>query len=196
MITVVMLVLCGLVYPLVLTGISQLIFPKQANGSMIKVDGKTVGSELIGQDFTDARFMKGRPSAVSYNTYTQEEKEDGSYGGVGSGSNNYGATNPDLVKRVEADMEAFLEANPSVTKDQIPTDLMTASGSGLDPHISPASAEVQIPALVSATGLTEEKLRQIVKDNTEGKFLGVLGENKVNVLHVNLEIAKELGIIG
>lgn len=93
-------------------------------------------------------------------------------------------------------MEAFLEANPSVTKDQIPTDLMTASGSGLDPHISPASAEVQIPALVSATGLTEEKLRQIVKDNTEGKFLGVLGENKVNVLHVNLEIAKELGIIG
>lgn len=193
--TVVMLLICGLAYPLLLTGLSQLLFPHQANGSLVTIDGQAVGSELIGQDFTDPRFMKSRPSAVNYNTYTQEEKENGIYAGIGSGSKNYAPTNPELVKRVEAGMENFLTANPAVTKEDIPTDLLTASGSGLDPHISPASAAIQIPALVESTGLSKERLEAIVQKNTKDKFLGIFGEETVNVLKVNLEIATELGLI-
>lgn len=196
LLSLVMLLICGLLYPLLLTGASRLLFPRQAQGSLIMVDGVAVGSSLVGQDFTDSRFMKCRPSAVGYNTYTQEEKDDGTYGGVGSGSNNYAATNPDLVKRVQEDMDAFLAANPSVQKGDIPTDLLTASGSGLDPHISPASAAVQLPALVESTGMALEELEKIVTAHTEGKFLGVLGEEKVNVLGVNLDIAKGLGLLG
>ena len=139
--------------------------------------------------------MKCRPSAVNYNTYTKEDKESGKYTGVGSGSKNYASTNPELVKRVEADITEFLKANPSVMKEDIPTDLLTASGSGLDPHISPASAAVQVPALVEATGLSKETLEAIVKENTQGKLLGIFGEETVNVLMVNLDIAKELGLI-
>lgn len=195
LVTVAMLLICGLAYPLLLTGISQVVFPRQANGSLITIDGQAVGSELIGQDFEDPRFMKSRPSAVNYNTYTQEEKENGDYTGPGSGSNNYAPTNPELVKRVEADLAEFLAANPSVTKEDIPTDLLTASGSGLDPHISPASAAVQIQALAESTGLSQETLEGIVKNNTQGKLLGIFGEETVNVLKVNLEIAKELGLI-
>lgn len=195
LVTLVLLLICGLIYPLLLTGISQVLFPKQANGSLIMVDGQTIGSELVGQDFSDARFMKSRPSAVNYNTYTQEDKDNGNYTGVGSGSKNYAPTNPDLVKRMEADIAEFLKANPSVKKEDIPTDLLTASGSGLDPHISPASAAVQIPALVETTGLSKEQLDTIVKNNTQDKFLGIIGEKTVNVLKVNLEIAKELGLL-
>ena len=193
--TIALLLICGLAYPLLLTGISQLIFPRQANGSLVKIAGRTIGSELVGQDFSDARFMKGRPSAVNYNTYTREDKEKGNYPGVASGSKNYAPTNPELVKRVEADMAKFLKANPSVKEEAVPTDLLTASGSGLDPHISPASAAVQIPALVKATGLSQETLEAIVKENTQGKFLGIFGEETVNVLMVNLDIAKELGLV-
>jgi K+-transporting ATPase ATPase C chain len=195
LVTLALLLICGLAYPLLLTGISQLIFPKQANGSLVMIDGRAIGSELVGQDFSDARFMKSRPSAVNYNTYTREDKESGDYTGVGSGSKNYAPTNPELVKRVEADIAEFLEANPSVKKEDIPTDLLTASGSGLDPHISPASAAVQIPALVEATGLSQKTLEAIVKENTQGKFLGIFGEETVNVLKVNLEISKELGLL-
>ena len=195
LITVVLLVICGLIYPLLLTGISQIFFPSQANGSMITVNGKTVGSALVGQDFTDPRFMTCRPSAVNYNTYTEKEKADGTYAGIGSGSKNYAPTNPELKKRVEADIAAFLKANPTVKKEDIPTDLLTASGSGLDPDISPASAEVQVPALAKATGLSEDKLREIVQQNTKGRFLGIFGEETVNVLNVNLEISKELGLL-
>jgi K+-transporting ATPase ATPase C chain len=195
LVTVVLLVICGLAYPLLLTGISQIIFPNQANGSLIKVDGQAIGSELIGQDFTDARFMKCRPSAVDYNTYTQEDKDSGDYAGPGSGSKNYAPTNPDLVERVEADIAGFLDTNPSVKKEDIPTDLLTASGSGLDPHISPESAAVQIPALAESTGLLKKTLEFIVEENTQGKFLGIFGKETVNVLTVNLEIAKELGLL-
>ena len=195
-VTIAMLFLCGLAYPLLLTGISQIVFPEQANGSMITAGGKPVGSELIGQDFTDARFMKSRPSAVNYNTYTEEERESGSYPGIGSGSKNYAPTNPELIKRIEIDIDAFLAANPSVKREDIPTDLLTASGSGLDPHISPAAAAVQIPALAEATGLSEETLGNIVKENTQGKFLGIFGEEIVSVLMVNLDISKELGLLG
>jgi K+-transporting ATPase ATPase C chain len=196
MVAAVFLVICGLIYPLLLTGIGRIAFPRQAGGSLILVDGRAVGSELVGQDFTDARFMKGRPSAVRYNTYTQADVESGTYTGVGSGSKNYAPTNPELAKRVEADLAAFLRANPSVRAEEIPADLLTASGSGLDPHISPAAAAVQIPALAEATGLSREALEAIVRKNTGGKFLGVFGEETVNVLKVNLEIAGELGLLG
>lgn len=194
-ITLALLLICGLAYPLVLTGISLVIFPKQANGSLVTADGKTVGSELEGQGFTDARFMKCRPSAVNYNTYTQEDKENGTYTGVASGSKNYAPTNPELVKRVEADITKFLEANPTIKKEDIPTDLLTASGSGLDPDISPESAAIQIPALAEANGLSEDRLKEIVKENTQGKFLGIFGEETVNVLMVNLQIAKDLNLM-
>jgi K+-transporting ATPase ATPase C chain len=192
----VLLIICGVGYPLLLTGISQLIFPKQANGSLITVQGKTVGSELVGQDFSEVWFMKSRPSAVNYNTYSKEDIENGKYAGVGSGSKNYAPTNPELVKRVEADIADFLAANPNISKEDIPTDLLTASGSGLDPHISTRSAEIQIPALVLATGLSQEKLEDIVKNNTQGSLLGVFGNETVNVLMVNLEIAREMNLLG
>lgn len=193
--SLVLLLVCGIIYPLVMTGISQVVFADKANGSIIEVNGKAVGSELVGQDFQDPRFMKCRPSAVNYNTYTEEEKASGEYTGVASGSDNYGPTSEELKERVEKDMAEFLKNNPTVNQEDIPTDLLTASGSGLDPHISPASAQVQIPALAEATGLEESRLKEIVKENTTDKFLGIFGEETVNVLKVNLEIAKELEII-
>ena len=188
-----MFLLCGLAYPLSMTGLSHLIFPAQANGSLVYTDGNAVGSKLIGQDFSDDRFMKCRPSAVNYNVYTKEDAENGGYGGVATGSNNYAPSNPDLAARVEADVEGFLAANPTVKRGDIPADLLTASGSGLDPHISPKSADIQISTLSTNTGLSEETLRTIVKTHTSGKWLGVFGEETVNVLMVNLDIAKELG---
>ncbi|QIB70651.1 K(+)-transporting ATPase subunit C [Aminipila butyrica] len=195
LITVTMLLICGLAYPLLLTGISQLLFPYQANGSLLVFDGQAIGSELVGQDFTDQRFMKNRPSAVGYNTYTQEEKADGTYTGISSGSKNYAATNPKLTKRVEADIAEFLAVSPSISKEDIPTDLLTASGSGLDPHISPESASIQIPALVESTGLSQEQLEGIIQQHTQGRLFGIFGEITVNVLEVNLDIAKELELI-
>lgn len=195
LISVVFIFICGLVYPMLMTGLSQVIFTKQANGSLITVNDEVIGSELIGQTFTDSRFMKGRPSAVNYNTYTAEQKEDGSYGGVASGSNNFAPTNPELEKRVEKDMADFLQTNPTISKDQIPTDLLTASGSGLDPHISYESALVQIPGISENSGLPENVLEEIVKDNTQDKFVGIFGEKTVNVLGVNSDIAKKLNLI-
>ena len=139
--------------------------------------------------------MKCRLSAVNYNTYTAEEKEDGTYTGISSGSDNYAASNPELIARVEEDMAEFLKNNPDVKKEDIPTDLLTASGSGLDPHISPKSAKIQVANLVKTTGLTEDELLDIIDNNTKGKFLNIFGEEIVNVLGVNVEIAKRLGII-
>ncbi|MEG2018059.1 MAG: K(+)-transporting ATPase subunit C [Clostridium sp.] len=193
--SLVLLLICGIIYPLAMTGISQVMFGDKANGSIVEVDGKLVGSEIIGQDFKDDRFMKCRPSAVNYNTYTEAEKASGEYEGVASGSTNLAPSNEKLKERVENDMEEFLKKNPSIQKEDIPADLLTASGSGLDPHISPKAAEIQIPALSKATGLDVGVLEKIVADNTQGKFLGIFGEKTVNVLKVNLDIAKELGII-
>lgn len=195
MVTLCLLLICGLGYPLLLTGISKVFFPSQAGGSLIMIEGQAMGSELVGQDFTDKRFMKSRPSAVGYNTYTAEDKELGNYSGVSSGSKNYGPSNTNLTERVKKDIETFLESNPTIKQEDIPTDLLTSSGSGLDPHISPASAIIQIPALVVTTGLSSDTLEEIVDNNTNGKILGIFGEETVNVLMVNLDIAKELGII-
>ena len=200
-VTLVLLLLCGFVFPVLLSGLSGLLFPHQAGGSLVTADGKAVGAKLVGQEFTEAYFMKGRPSAYHYNTYYTDEQgsrfyNDGSeFAGLGSGSNNYAPSNPALTQRVEADIEAFLEKNPGLTREDIPTDLMTASGSGLDPHISPMSAEIQIPRIVEASGLSEDVVRQIIADNTNGKTLGVFGEETVNVLGVNVDIAQAMGLV-
>ena len=207
LVTLVLLLICGLIYPVVMTLMSQALFPNQANGSIIYVDGQAVGAKNVGQDFTEDYFMWCRPSAYNYNTYYEEDTDgdgqveqyynDGSeFAGLSSGSNNYAPSNPALTERVEADIEEFLEKNPGVSREDIPTDLMTASGSGLDPHISPASAEVQIPRIVEASGLSEDEVRQIIADNTKGKTLGVFGEETVNVLGVNLDIALAMGLVG
>lgn len=195
LLTLMLFALCGLAYPYALTGVSQLVAAEKAEGSLIVVNGKAVGSHIIGQGFTDPRFMKSRPSAVNYNVYTAAEKADGTYTGVSSGSKNYGNSNPELALRVKNDLTAFLAANPTVKAENIPTDLLTASGSGLDPHISPAAAQVQLAALAENTGLPREQLELMVKNNTSGKIAGVLGEARVNVLQVNLEIARALGLL-
>lgn len=200
-VTVVLMLICGLLFPCVLTGLSALIFPHQAGGNLLTVDGQTVGAEYVGQEFTEDYYMWSRPSAYHYNVYMEGEDgelyyNDGTkFPGISSGSNNYAATNPALAERVEADIEAFLAKNPGVKREDIPTDLLTASGSGLDPHISPASAEIQIPRIAGASGLTEEEVRDIVAENTQGKVLGIFGEETVNVLKVNIEIAQRMGIL-
>ncbi|MFQ7856093.1 MAG: potassium-transporting ATPase subunit C [Flavonifractor plautii] len=191
LVTLVLLLICGLIYPVVMTLMSQALFPSQANGSIIYVDGQAVGAKNVGQDFTDPRFMRCRPSAYQYNTYTVDEEgnkfyNDGSeYAGVASGSNNYGASNPALAERVQGDIDEFLAEHPDLTGGH-----PHRPGDGLrfrpDPHISPASAAVQIPQLAENTGLTEEQLEQFVADNTTGKVLGIFGEETVNVLGVNL----------
>lgn len=200
-VTIVLLVICGLAYPLALTGVSQVIFPKQANGSLITVDGKTVGAETIGQEFTEDYFLWGRPSAYHYNTYEEDAEgnryySDGTeYTGVSSGSNNYAPSNSVLTERVAADMENFLAKNPGVSAEDIPADLMTASGSGLDPHISPESAQIQVPRIAAASGLSEDEVQRIIDAHTEGKTFGIFGEETVNVLLVNIDIAEEMGIL-
>ena len=144
--------------------------------------------------------MWGRTSAYHYNVYVEDEEGNQTYTdgtefpGIGSGSNNYAPSNPDLDARVQEDMENFLAKNPDVKKEDIPTDLLTASGSGLDPDISPASAEIQIPRIVKASGLSEDIVRDIISQNTEGKFLGIFGEETVNVLGVNIDISEAMGL--
>ena len=191
--TIVLLVLCGVIYPLSLTAVSQLAFNKEANGSIIVVDGKEVGSEYIGQDFKHPRFFKSRVSAINYNTYSEEDLQkdnDGKskYSGVSSGSQNLAPSNEALKDRVDKDIEEFLNNHPGVKKEDIPTDLLTSSGSGLDPHISPEAAKIQISAVSKASGIAEEKLQQILDKYTEDRSLGIFGEPRVNILKVNLEI--------
>ena len=199
-VTLVLLLLCGLVFPVLLTGISTVVFPEQAGGSLVYADNQAVGAKYIGQEFTAPYFMKGRPSAYHYNTYYEDAQgkqyySDGSpFAGVASGSNNYAPSDPALIQRVNADIEAFLAANPDIKREDIPTDMVTASGSGLDPHISPASAAIQLPSIAEASGLSEGTLAQIVEDNTQGQLLGIFGEETVNVLGVNLDIAEAMGL--
>ena len=191
-VSIAMYLLCGFAYPMVLTGISQIIFPNQANGSLVEMDGKVVGSTLVGQDFTDERLFHCRPSAYNYNTYTQEDKENGTYTGLSSGSNNYAVSNPKLEERLNQDIEQFLKENPTITRDEIPSDIITASGSGLDPHISVEAANVQVDRIVKNTQLSEAKVKDLIKKNTVGKLFGIFGEETVNVIELNLSLVKEL----
>lgn len=190
--TLILLLICGVVYPTILTATGQVIFKDKSEGSFIEVDGRKVGSENIGQQFTEPYFFKGRISSINYNTYTEKDKEDGTYGGPSSGSFNYATSNPELKKRVENSMEEFLKENPTVDKKDIPTDLMTASASGLDPDISIESAKIQVPSISKASGISEVNLNKIIDKNKESKFLGIFGEEKVNVLNLNIDIYKTI----
>ncbi|QGQ44766.1 potassium-transporting ATPase subunit KdpC [Metabacillus sediminilitoris] len=169
---------CGLLYPLVVTGIAKVTMPHQANGSLLYNEEKEViGSELIGQQFTTPGFFHSRVSSIEYDA-------------AGSGSNNYAPSNTEMISRTKELIIDWKKANPDVPIDQLPIDLITNSGSGLDPHISPEAAIAQIPRIVSATGLSNDDLNKLVDKHTENKELGMFGEDRVNVLKLNLDLAK------
>src|SRR5262245_25697537 len=176
-------ILTGLIYPLVVTGIAQVIFPNQANGSLIVRNGQPVGSELIGQPFDDPKYFWGRLSATSPAGYTAFNGDKL----TGSSGSNYGPLNPALVEAARARIKALQEADPHI-KTPLPVDLVTASGSGLDPHMSPAAAAYQVGRVARARGLSEATVRQMVAQHTEGRTLGLLGEPRVNVLALNLAL--------
>ena len=167
----------GFLYPLVITGLAQMLFPHQANGSLILVDGKPVGSSLIGQPFDAPKYFWGRPSATSPFPYNA----------AASSGSNLGPTNQSLIKAVQARVDALKAADPD-NPLPLPVDLVTASASGLDPHISPASAEYQMRRVARIRGMEEAVVRQLVSQHTEGRQLGILGEPRVNVLALNLAL--------
>lgn len=167
-------IITGVIYPLLVTGVSQVLFPSQSNGSIITIDGKAAGSELIGQQFDDPKYFWGRISAVGYNA------------DLSSGSN-YGPLNPALLEAVQARIDALQAADPDNTLP-IPVDLVTASASGLDPHISVAAALYQVHRVASARGLSEADVQSLVEQNIEGRQFGFLGESTVNVLKLNLAL--------
>jgi K+-transporting ATPase ATPase C chain len=175
-ITILLAVLTGLIYPVVITGLAQVLFPRQANGSLVEVNGKVVGSELLGQSFTRPEYFHGRPSAAG-----------NGYDGTSSGGSNLGPTSQKLADRVRDDLKKFRADNPGFT-GEAPADLVTASASGLDPHISPASAEAQVVRVAVARNVSADSVRQLVAANTEGRQFGLLGEPRVNVFKLNLAL--------
>ena len=180
-------VLTGLAYPLAMTGIAQVVFPRQANGSLIKKDdGKVIGSELIGQNFADDKYFHGRPSATSDTDPNDPTKTvPAPYNAANSVGSNLGPTSKALIDRVTEDTKKLQAENPSAP---VPVDLVTTSASGLDPDITPAGAYFQVPRVAKARGVSEDRLRALVAGNTEGRFLGVVGEPRVNVLKLNLAL--------
>ena len=187
MMIIVMTVITGLIYPLGMTGLAQLIFPDQANGSLLKKDdGTVIGSSLIGQNFTDDKYFHGRPSATTDTDPNDSTKTvPAPYNAANSGGSNLGPTSQPLIDRVKDDAEKLKAENPSAP---IPVDLVTTSASGLDPDITPAAALFQVPRIAKARGLPEAKVRDLVTQYVEGRFLGVIGEPHVNVLRLNMAL--------
>jgi K+-transporting ATPase ATPase C chain len=180
----------GLIYPLAMTGIAGALFPYQAQGSLIEKDGKVVGSALIGQVFTEDKYFHGRPSATVMPDPKDPAKTiDAPYNAANSGGSNLGPTNKALVERVKGDVDKLKEENSSMP---VPIDLVTTSGSGLDPDISPAAAVFQAARIAKARNMPEDRIRQIVNDNVANRFLGLLGEPRVNVLALNLALDRAL----
>src|SRR5262252_1477249 len=176
----------GLIYPLAMTGVAGVIFPYKAQGSMIERDGKVVGSELIGQEFTSEKYFHGRPSATTAPDPNDSSKTvPAPYNAANSGGSNLGPTNKALIERVQGDVDKLKQENPSAP---VPIDLVTTSGGGLDPHIPPAAALFQVPRVAKARNLPEDRVRQLVEQHIEGRTLGFLGEPRVNVLALNLAL--------
>src|SRR5271169_5143660 len=176
--TIALIVLTGIVYPLVVWGIAQVLFPWQSNGSLVARDGHVVGSELIGQNCAAPRYFHPRPSAAG----------DKGYDASNSGASNLGPTNRKLIDATKAALHTVLQENPGTSPAQVPMDMVTASGSGLDPEISPAAAELQVTRVAKARGLSEDAVRTVLHDNVRPRFAGVLGEAGVNVLELNLAL--------
>ena len=172
-----MTVLLGVAYPLVMTAISQVLFPHKSNGSLIVRDNKVIGSELIGQAFTRAEYLQPRPSSAG----------ESGYDATASNGSNYGPTNQKLVDRVKASIEKFRKENPEYS-GPLPADLVTSSASGLDPHVSPDSAQAQAARIAKARGAPVDEIRRLIEQSTEQPDLGFLGEPRVNVLKLNLEL--------
>lgn len=175
-VVLVLLVICGIAYPLLMTGLSQVLMPAKADGSLIKNElGEIIGSELIGQSFNDPGYFHGRISSINYDA-------------AGSGTPNYAPSNEDMIERTNNDLAEFLKENPTVKKEDVPADLMTNSGSGLDPNVSPDGAIVQVPRIAKERGLSEKSLYNLVNQYTEGRSLGLFGEPRVNVLKLNIAL--------
>ena len=179
-------VLTGLAYPLAMTGIAQVVFPRQANGSLIEKDGKVIGSELIGQNFAEDKYFHGRPSAT-----TDTDPKDATktipapYNAANSSGSNAGPTSKALIERIQGDVEKLKAENPNAA---VPVDLVTTSASGLDPDITPVAALFQVPRIAKARGLPEAKIRDLVTQHVEGRFLGLIGEARVNVMRLNMAL--------
>ena len=187
-------VITGLAYPLAMTGIAQVLFPTAANGSLIKRDGKVVGSELIGQLFTSDGYFHGRPSATLGPDPNDPSKTTSvPYNAANSGGSNLGPTSKALADRLKADVDKLKAENPSAP---VPTDLVTTTGGGLDPDVSPEAALFQVPRVAKARNMPEDRVRQLVDGQIKGRFLGILGEPRVNVLALNLALDAAAGQIG
>ena len=174
--------LCGVVYTAVVTGVAQLVFPNKANGSIIEVDGKKYGCALLGQQYTDDGHMWGRIMNIDVSTYKDENGKTLMY----AAPSNLSPASEEYAALVRERVEKLRKANPDMDETAIPVDLVTCSGSGLDPHISPAAAEYQVARIAKANDMTEDEVREIIKKCTDGRFLGIFGEETVNVLKVNL----------
>jgi len=186
LILVMLMLITGLAYPLAITEIAGLIFPKQAQGSLIERDGKIVGSALIGQEFKDDKYFHGRPSATTAPDPADSTKTvPAAYNAANSGGSNLGPTSKALNDRVKEDIDKLKAENPS---SPVPIDLVTTSGSGLDPDISPEGALFQVPRVAKARNMPEDRVRQLVAENTSGRLAGLLGEPRVNVLALNLAL--------
>jgi len=179
----------GLAYPLAMTGLAQVLFPYQANGSLIERDGKVVGSVLIGQQFTDDKYFRVRLSVTTKADPNDPSKTiEAPYNAANSMGSNLGPTNKALLERVKGDVDKLKAENPSA---QVPIDLVTTTGSGLDPHISPQAALFQVPRIAKERGMNEDRVRALVAQHSEDRFLGLLGEPRVNVLALNMSLDRE-----